>query len=488
MPFSTVLQRANQPADESPSGTNASRGQNDCSRSSAGSKRDAKAADSKSNDSPKSGAPEASAVPSLDVRDCAVPLIVVAPQPSLTQPLSVSAEDRSCSAITGQNGKKSDEVALTLTPLSEDPPSATSHGDTSSQDLRSTASAESATADAIKAEAAAEPCKTLANAAASDSKSRPSNGPSKTANGPHETAKGFNGDYPALAPAKSEVEKPMAPPSVTVTGVDSLVTAKLENGNLAGARTKSTGDKSRVGVPQESAGASRKTIDLNAGSSKGQSRKDDTLSSNGSPVQDLQTTYTSAKSPESSASFSGILSQSSLNSADGKNTTPGMNGKEPQLGQPDPKSPVDMYAPTPEGTAGHSTSIFHSAKLVERLGETELRLGIRAGEFGSVDVRTSMVRNQFTAEISSNRGELGRALAAELPSLQNRLTEQRVSVANITVQNHSDGQSSPSDQQKGRSDHRAYAGHSVRGPEASPFATLLSGEASAEGLRLDVRM
>ena len=104
---------------------------------------------------------------------------------------------------------------------------------------------------------------------------------------------------------------------------------------------------------------------------------------------------------------------------------------------------------TAEAAAAHLASPIQVAKLVERAGETELRVGIQAGEFGSVDIRTSMARSQFTAEISVERGELGRAMAAELPGLHSRLAEQRVPPANIILQNHASGSGSSSDLRQG---------------------------------------
>lgn len=95
-----------------------------------------------------------------------------------------------------------------------------------------------------------------------------------------------------------------------------------------------------------------------------------------------------------------------------------------------------------EATAISASSPLHTAKLVASVEQSELRMGLRTGEFGNVDIRTSLVRNQFTAEISVERGELGRALAAELPSLQHRLSEQHMPAANITVQDQSGGSSS----------------------------------------------
>lgn len=89
---------------------------------------------------------------------------------------------------------------------------------------------------------------------------------------------------------------------------------------------------------------------------------------------------------------------------------------------------------------------LQSAKLVERLGQAELRVGVQVGDMGGVDIRTSMAHNQLTAEISVEHSELGHMLAANLPSLQNKLSEHQIQTANITFQNQMSGNSSQSEQ------------------------------------------
>jgi hypothetical protein len=86
--------------------------------------------------------------------------------------------------------------------------------------------------------------------------------------------------------------------------------------------------------------------------------------------------------------------------------------------------------------------MLHSAKLLERMGQSEVRLGIQAGEFGNIDIRTSMSHDRVTAEISVEHADLGRALAAELPSLQNKLAEHRISPASLVLQSQTDSSSS----------------------------------------------
>ena len=96
--------------------------------------------------------------------------------------------------------------------------------------------------------------------------------------------------------------------------------------------------------------------------------------------------------------------------------------------------------------------LLQSAKLVERLGQAELRVGMQVGDMGGIDIRTSMAHNQLTAEISVEHNELGHMLAANLPSLQDRLSEHQLSTANILLQSQTDGAFAGSQQRNGQGD------------------------------------
>ncbi|HEY1802490.1 MAG TPA: flagellar hook-length control protein FliK [Terriglobales bacterium] len=97
-----------------------------------------------------------------------------------------------------------------------------------------------------------------------------------------------------------------------------------------------------------------------------------------------------------------------------------------------------------------SPGLLQSAKLVERLGQAELRVGMQVGDMGGIDIRTSMAHNQLTAEISVEHNELGHMLAANLPSLQERLSEHQMSTANILLQSQTNGTFSGSEQRSGQ--------------------------------------
>jgi flagellar hook-length control protein FliK len=151
-----------------------------------------------------------------------------------------------------------------------------------------------------------------------------------------------------------------------------------------------------------------------------------------------------------------------------------------------PTAVTDAEA-TADSAASHIMSSLQTAKLVERAGQTELRVGIPAGEFGSVDIRTSMGRNQFTAEISVERAELGRALTAELPALHNRLAEQRVPPANIILQERSSGNSSSDLRQGAR--HNPYSQTmNVPGVGDTDAMSMIALEAMEDSRGLDIHI
>jgi len=142
---------------------------------------------------------------------------------------------------------------------------------------------------------------------------------------------------------------------------------------------------------------------------------------------------------------------------------------------------------TEEGAVAVPIYAVHAAKLVERLGASELRVGVNAGELGKVDIRTSLGHNQFTAEISVERGELGRVLAAELPNLHTRLSEQHLPTANITVQDFSAGTSGDHrGSQQPRTPAMMNASSSVAEHEASWLAPVFDAAESSTGL--DIHM
>lgn len=254
---------------------------------------------------------------------------------------------------------------------------------------------------------------------------------------------------------------------------------------------KPASEKSRASVLPESVGNTQENADAST-SAKVQSHKGGSSASETVQAPDSNTSSNQLRTSEASPSFSmagAVAGTQPTTTGDGKAGTAALTpeGNEQQSGRLSPEQTGVTQDHLPESSAAY-TPLVNSAKLVERMGESELRVGIRAGEFGSVDIRTSMVRNQFTAEISVERSELGRAMAAELPSLHDRLAEQRVSVANIAVQNSASGHSSASQHEKPRSEQPTRAMNTGTIRDDAPAPAWLGLETTGPELRLDIHM
>ena len=59
---------------------------------------------------------------------------------------------------------------------------------------------------------------------------------------------------------------------------------------------------------------------------------------------------------------------------------------------------------------------------------------MQSQEFGNIDIRTSVARHMFSAQISVEHGDFAKSMTADLPALYHRLADQQVAVANIVIQ------------------------------------------------------
>ena len=91
----------------------------------------------------------------------------------------------------------------------------------------------------------------------------------------------------------------------------------------------------------------------------------------------------------------------------------------------------------PDEVPAAAASPVTTAKLVQGMSQSEFRVGMQTEEFGSIDIRTSVARHMFSAQISVEHSDGAKSLTAELPALYHRLADQQVSVANIVIQGHS---------------------------------------------------
>jgi hypothetical protein len=114
-------------------------------------------------------------------------------------------------------------------------------------------------------------------------------------------------------------------------------------------------------------------------------------------------------------------------------------------------------APTPAGLAGHTAGIpetaipatiplpqavpvINTARLIQSMGQSEMRVGMRSNDFGSISISTSATRDLISAQISVDHGELARTIATHLPEMQARLGGNQAMDVRVDMNGQATGQ------------------------------------------------
>jgi hypothetical protein len=64
---------------------------------------------------------------------------------------------------------------------------------------------------------------------------------------------------------------------------------------------------------------------------------------------------------------------------------------------------------------------INTANLIQKMSESEMRVGMHSAEFGDISIRTSVSQQQMTAQISVDHGDLGKAISAHIPAMEAKL-------------------------------------------------------------------
>jgi hypothetical protein len=64
---------------------------------------------------------------------------------------------------------------------------------------------------------------------------------------------------------------------------------------------------------------------------------------------------------------------------------------------------------------------IQTAKLVQTMSETEMRVGLNSNEFGAISIRTSVSQQQMLAQISLDHSGLSQAILSHVASVQTKL-------------------------------------------------------------------
>ncbi len=87
-------------------------------------------------------------------------------------------------------------------------------------------------------------------------------------------------------------------------------------------------------------------------------------------------------------------------------------------------------------TSESASTVVNSAKLIQSIGQSEMRVGMRTADFGDISIRTSSTRDSISAQISLDHADLAKTLTTHMPEMQTRLSSGEV----VDVHIHNEGQ------------------------------------------------
>ena len=108
----------------------------------------------------------------------------------------------------------------------------------------------------------------------------------------------------------------------------------------------------------------------------------------------------------------------------------------------------ETHEPAPEISVTSPLGSVQTARLVQHLSDTELHVGIAAGEFGKIDIHTSVSESQISARIYVEHDDLKAALVGSLPQFHEKMSAEHRLDAQIELYNTGSNFSNGSDRQQ----------------------------------------
>jgi hypothetical protein len=87
-----------------------------------------------------------------------------------------------------------------------------------------------------------------------------------------------------------------------------------------------------------------------------------------------------------------------------------------------------------------------TARVIQKMSETEMHVGINSAEFGGISIRTTVSQQQMMTQISVDHGELGKAISAQIPAVQQKLGDELGLRATVEVSQNGMSYSAERDQ------------------------------------------
>jgi hypothetical protein len=157
----------------------------------------------------------------------------------------------------------------------------------------------------------------------------------------------------------------------------------------------------------------------------------------------------------------------------------------------------------PVSTAAPQVSpVINTARLIQSMNQSEMRVGMRSTEFGNISINTLVAKGMISAQISVDHGELAKTIAAIVPEMQLRLGGNQGMNVRIELNHEGMGQGtggssgtldssadqSRSGRQQGGNSTSGYSGSGLGGRQFQPAADVMTKSEGRLNARLDIRV
>jgi hypothetical protein len=151
---------------------------------------------------------------------------------------------------------------------------------------------------------------------------------------------------------------------------------------------------------------------------------------------------------------------------------------------------ADAAAEQLERAGSAAVAGISTARLIQTMSESEMRVGMHSAEFGDISIRTSVSQQQLMAQINVDHSELGSAISAHLPSLESKLGSELGLHASVEV-NQLGGSVTGGNGQPSHQNHKMTSQSVLPDPSAlnaeGDWMPLPCQSLDVENSRLDIR-
>ena len=141
-----------------------------------------------------------------------------------------------------------------------------------------------------------------------------------------------------------------------------------------------------------------------------------------------------------------------------------------------PQAPSATPSPSPAESTAAAPALIQSARVLERMGQSEMRLGLNSGNFGAIELHTHVNQDQVGASIATSHAELRAAMMAEMPSLEHAIAQHQLKLDSFNLDSRTSAQNGGSGDAAGNQSPRGWT---RPGTEVSEFNDDMAAQESS---------